>query len=220
MNTLEIWLLAISLAMDCFTVSITSGIIMRRICRRTFFVMAFFFGLFQAVMPLIGWFCASRFSHLIKDYDHWIAFGLLAFLGMPIEAVVMIMSFIAVRKFSGGYHADSFYKCLIISSIVIMTMLQISTYINNNLLFNVIYIASSILLMIFSPIDSANKRLDNDDKRFCKKITILIVVVLFIIVELQWIAGYRYYTKFIESGVMLAEILQLLAIFNLKYDRK
>ena len=40
-----------------------------------------------------------------------------AFLGMPIEAVVMIMSFIAVRKFSGGYHADSFYKCLIISSI-------------------------------------------------------------------------------------------------------
>ena len=136
-----------------------------------------------------------------------------AFLGM-------IMSFIAVRKFSGGYHADSFYKCLIISSIVIMTMLQISNYINNNLLFNVIYIASSILLMIFSPIDSANKRLDNDDKRFCKKITILIVVVLFIIVELQWIAGYRYYTKFIESGVMLAEILQLLAIFNLKYDRK
>lgn len=81
MTTLEIWLLAISLAMDCFTVSITSGIIMRRICWRTFFVMAFFFGLFQAVMPLIGWFSASRFSYLIEDYDHWIAFGLLAILG-------------------------------------------------------------------------------------------------------------------------------------------
>lgn len=81
MTTLEIWLLAVSLAMDCFTVSITSGIIMRRICWRTFFIMAFFFGLFQAVMPLIGWFAASRFSHLIEDYDHWIAFGLLAFLG-------------------------------------------------------------------------------------------------------------------------------------------
>ena len=67
MTTLEIWLLAISLAMDCFTVSITSGIIMRRICWRTFFIMAFFFGLFQAVMPLIGWFAASRFSHLIEE---------------------------------------------------------------------------------------------------------------------------------------------------------
>lgn len=82
MSTIEIWLLAISLAMDCFTVSITSGIIMRRICWRTILVMSFFFGLFQALMPLIGWFCASRFYHLIESFDHWIAFGLLTFLGI------------------------------------------------------------------------------------------------------------------------------------------
>lgn len=82
MSTIEIWLLAISLAMDCFTVSITSGIIMRRICWRTILIMSFFFGLFQALMPLIGWFCASRFYHLIESFDHWIAFGLLTFLGI------------------------------------------------------------------------------------------------------------------------------------------
>ncbi len=81
MSTLEIWLLAIGLAMDCFTVSITSGIILKRICWRTFLTMAFFFGLFQALMPLIGWFAASRFSHLIHEYDHWVAFGMLALLG-------------------------------------------------------------------------------------------------------------------------------------------
>ena len=56
------------------------GIYQGSVCS-AFFIMAFFFGLFQAVMPLIGWFAASRFSHLIEDYDHWIAFGLLAFLG-------------------------------------------------------------------------------------------------------------------------------------------
>ena len=44
--------------------------------------MAFFFGFFQALMPLIGWFGASRFNHLIESYDHWIAFALLAFLGI------------------------------------------------------------------------------------------------------------------------------------------
>lgn len=82
MSTLEIWLLAVSLAMDCFSVSITSGIILRRICWRTFLTIAFFFGLFQALMPLGGWLAASRFSHLIADYDHWIAFGLLFFLGI------------------------------------------------------------------------------------------------------------------------------------------
>ena len=89
MTTLEIWLLAISLAMDCFTVSITSGIIMRRICWRTFFIMAFFFGLFQAVMPLIGWLLGSQFQQYITSIDHWIAFILLGFIGgkMMVEAV-------------------------------------------------------------------------------------------------------------------------------------
>lgn len=82
MSTFEIWLLAVSLAIDCFTVSVASGIILRRIQWRTFFTMAFFFGFFQALMPLIGWSGANRFSHLIEAYDHWIAFGLLAFLGI------------------------------------------------------------------------------------------------------------------------------------------
>ena len=62
--------------------SITSGIILRRICWRTFLKIAFFFGLFQALMPLIGWLCTSRFSHLIESFDHWIAAGLLFFLGV------------------------------------------------------------------------------------------------------------------------------------------
>lgn len=82
MTSLEIWLLAISLAMDCFTVSVTSGIILRKMCWRTCLIMSFFFGLFQALMPLVGWFCASRFNHLIESFDHWIAFGLLTVLGI------------------------------------------------------------------------------------------------------------------------------------------
>lgn len=82
MSNFEIWLLAVSLAMDCFSVSITSGIILRRICWHTFITLAFFFGLFQALMPLIGWFSASRFYQHIERFDHWIAFGLLLILGI------------------------------------------------------------------------------------------------------------------------------------------
>lgn len=82
MSFAEIWLLAVSLAIDCFTVSVTSGIILHRIRWGIFLKMAFFFGLFQAAMPLIGWVGASSFNHLIEAYDHWIAFGLLAFLGI------------------------------------------------------------------------------------------------------------------------------------------
>ena len=49
-------------------------------------------------------------------------------------------------------------------------------------------------------------------KKFCKKVTIFIVGVIFGVVGVLWIIGYRYYTVFIESGIILAELLQLVAI--------
>lgn len=81
MTGLEIWLLAIGLAMDCFAVSIASGIILKRVRLRPMLIMALAFGFFQALMPLLGWIGASFFSHLIESIDHWIAFAILAFLG-------------------------------------------------------------------------------------------------------------------------------------------
>lgn len=81
MNGLEIWLLAVGLSMDCFAISIASGILLKRTLWRPMLTMAFFFGLFQAIMPLLGWIGASTFSHLIESLDHWIAFIILAFLG-------------------------------------------------------------------------------------------------------------------------------------------
>lgn len=89
MKSFEIWALALGLAMDCFAVSITGGIILKQNKWRVIIKSAFMFGLFQAMMPVIGWACASWFSHQIKEYDHWIAFALLAFLGgkMIIESI-------------------------------------------------------------------------------------------------------------------------------------
>jgi len=81
MSFLDLILLSIALAMDCFTVSVTSGLIQRRLVLRTMLVTAFMFGLFQAVMPMIGWLGISSFSSTLERWDHWIAFGLLAFLG-------------------------------------------------------------------------------------------------------------------------------------------
>lgn len=82
MTTVEIWLLAVGLAMDCFAVSIASGILLKRMRWRAMLAMSFFFGFFQALMPLIGWAAASLFSHLIEDIDHWVAFAILVFLGV------------------------------------------------------------------------------------------------------------------------------------------
>lgn len=87
MNLLDIILLAVALAMDCFTVSIVSGVICskesgeRSLEKVGCLRMAFLFGFFQALMPLIGWLGISHFQSYMEAYDHWIAFALLAFIG-------------------------------------------------------------------------------------------------------------------------------------------
>lgn len=81
MSLLEIILIAIGLAMDCLAVSIASGISLKKPHWNTIFYTAISFGFFQGVMPLLGWLGASRFSLLIQNIDHWIAFAILLFLG-------------------------------------------------------------------------------------------------------------------------------------------
>lgn len=82
MTHIEVWLMALALAMDCFAVSVASGIIFRRFMPRQMLVMVLLFGLFQALNPLLGWLGAELFRDLIECIDHWIAFGILAFLGV------------------------------------------------------------------------------------------------------------------------------------------
>jgi putative Mn2+ efflux pump MntP len=81
MTAIEILLLAVGLAMDCFAVSIAGGILLKRMEWRPVLLMTLSFGLFQALMPLLGWLVAGTFSHLIGSIDHWLAFSILAFLG-------------------------------------------------------------------------------------------------------------------------------------------
>ena len=81
MTTLEIWLIAISLAMDCFAVSTASGIMQKRYVWGNMLPMALSFGWFQGMMCAIGWFAFIYFSGWVEMFDHWIAFGLLAIIG-------------------------------------------------------------------------------------------------------------------------------------------
>lgn len=86
MSLFDIILLAVALAMDCFAVSIVSGVIASSAKERPLWTMkevrmALLFGLFQAMMPLIGWLGISFFQQWIERYDHWIAFFLLLGIG-------------------------------------------------------------------------------------------------------------------------------------------
>ncbi len=81
MRIWELLLLAAGLAMDAFAVSLCQGLYQKRLRYTQAAVIALFFGLFQAFMPVLGWLLGTQFAHYITEYDHWIAFALLAFLG-------------------------------------------------------------------------------------------------------------------------------------------
>lgn len=80
-SIVDIILLSAALAMDCFTVSIVCGVACRCWMPALMIRMSLLFGAFQAAMPLAGWICTSKFSNYLEAIDHWVAFGLLAFLG-------------------------------------------------------------------------------------------------------------------------------------------
>ena len=78
---ITIVLIAFALAMDSFSVSITNGLAAKTFKFGDALKIGIFFGLFQAIMPLMGWFAGIHVLDLISGFDHWIAFGLLAFIG-------------------------------------------------------------------------------------------------------------------------------------------
>lgn len=81
MGVIDLLLIGIGLSMDAFAVAICKGLGMHRINYRHSFVIALFFGGFQALMPLIGYFLGSYLADFVNPIDHWIAFALLAFIG-------------------------------------------------------------------------------------------------------------------------------------------
>jgi putative Mn2+ efflux pump MntP len=80
-GTATLVLIAIGLAMDALAVAIATSVVLRSVSGRQVFRLAFHFGLFQFLMPIVGWFAGRSIAGFIADWDHWIAFGLLAFVG-------------------------------------------------------------------------------------------------------------------------------------------
>lgn len=81
MGLLELLLIGVGLSMDAFAVAICQGLCMRKINWNYAFVIALFFGGFQALMPFLGWLLGSQFAGYIQSVDHWVAFVLLLIIG-------------------------------------------------------------------------------------------------------------------------------------------
>ena len=110
MDAITIIAIAFGLAMDAFAVSITSGITIKRLKINHALKIALFFGLFQAIMPLVGWLAGLSLRGFIAEIDHWIAFGLLSFIGCK-----MIYESIAVQSKEKQINPLNIYVLLMLS---------------------------------------------------------------------------------------------------------
>src|SRR5210317_2342384 len=81
MAPLTLLFIAVALAMDAFAVALAAGVALHPVSKRQLFRLAFHFGLFQALMPVIGWLAGQTVVRFVSAWDHWIAFALLALIG-------------------------------------------------------------------------------------------------------------------------------------------
>ena len=81
MGIIEIVLIGLSLAMDAFAVSICKGLSMKKMNWKSAIIISLYFGIFQAFMPVVGYFLGSTFESYVTNIDHWIAFILLSLIG-------------------------------------------------------------------------------------------------------------------------------------------
>ena len=82
MSLIELFILAVGLSMDAFAVSICKGLSLPALKPRHAAITGLYFGGFQALMPLVGYLLGTQFQQFITNVDHWIAFGLLVFIGV------------------------------------------------------------------------------------------------------------------------------------------
>ncbi|MEW6250171.1 MAG: manganese efflux pump MntP family protein [Planctomycetota bacterium] len=81
MSELELTILAFGLAIDAFAVAVGTSIALAGVTPRQVFRLGFHFGLFQALMPVLGWLAGQRLGAHLATWDHWVAFALLAYVG-------------------------------------------------------------------------------------------------------------------------------------------
>lgn len=82
MGISELFILSFGLAMDAFAVAVCKGLSLEKLTARAYIIVGLWFGGFQAAMPVLGWALGSAFSESIEKFDHWIAFVLLALIGL------------------------------------------------------------------------------------------------------------------------------------------
>ena len=136
-----------------------------------------------------------------------IIFGMI--LKITIKAIIFIIPFMLIRKYSGGYHAKNISVCLVSSCILMIIFLIILKYIKVSIALNVITCFSALIIAIFSPVDSENRRLEDAEAKRFNKISIIITFFVLLVYWLIQLTTWRDYSACFGLSLILTAILMI-----------
>lgn len=134
------------------------------------------------------------------------------------QNIVIIVPFMMIRKFSGGYHAKHAAVCLVSSCLLLFLCMILSFYIRSGWGLGFLTVASSVSLITFSPIDSENRLLNQEERTSYKRIIIIMVTIFLLIDTHFFLAGLHTFTICISIGIMLSACLQIPFVLKVLYQ--
>lgn len=158
MNFIEIVLFGIGLAMDAFAVSVCKGLCMKKINYRHAGIIALFFGGFQALMPFLGYWLGRSFERYITSIDHWIAFGLLGYIGIHMIREALDTDEETKCDAEGKLRIGELFVLAIATSIDALAVgITFSFYKNTNIYQNITIIGIVTFLISFAGVVIGNR---------------------------------------------------------------
>lgn len=140
-------------------------------------------------------------------------------LGYFVKGLLIQTALLAVRRYSGGFHAKTPFKCLCISSAVLAICFVCSNIVHNGLFVGIVTTISATGVFILSPIDSENRRLDDEEKKRYRFLARRNVCVLFLLYILCTIAGYHSYAVCLSIGIISGALMLIVCIPKLLKQR-
>lgn len=123
-------------------------------------------------------------------------------------SMILVLPFLIIRKFSGGFHAKHIYSCLTASSLLLAACFYMALHVPNNVLLGSVVTAAFFSLVILSPIDSESRRLEPEEKDRRKKHTAILAAIFLIAYAVLSLCHADVYAVHIAIGVILAAGLQ------------
>lgn len=140
-------------------------------------------------------------------------------MGMFQHGIVIILPFVILRKFSGGYHAKKLSICIIGSGCLLYLCMMLSKYVKCSWTLEAITAIASLSLILASPIDSESRTLDEDEKTQYKMVTMVCVIIFWLLNSILCLTGNQIYMIDLSIGLLLTAGLQIPCIMKRLVNR-